>query len=840
MRSLTYVEIDIPAFVQNSPPDSPLPMTTFRFSTDVDYLPSNISAIPSIISVKITPGTISLGEDLGQRTTVEVRFRDHKHIFASESFDSGTFWGKFRGRYGLKLRGYSLRVIVGAVGDALQDMETRNYIIESTDGPTAKGEYKIIAKDVLKFADGDRAQAPALSPGFLLADLTSTVGNLTLSPTGAGDSYGPSGFAAIGGKEIVRFHRLGYDEFDVLLVHADSSSPDQIIDALDTPHTITRVGTINPSTAQSKFGGSSIQFGGGYLQLDGSSDFAFGSEDFTVEFWVRRNATGSTHNLYDSRPSATNGAYLRIQIRSDNVLEVFVNSVGIAGGGALSANQWYHAAVTRASGIMRVFLDGVQLGSNVADSTVYLNPANRPIIGADGNSLGGNPLSGFMDEIKITKGVARYVQAFTPPTAAYSLTGSGDVLWIVRAQYNTLADTHRASDRVQLCLEYLSEDVADLIYDLLVTYASVDPSFVTLANWQTETSTYLNTHYSSLIAEPTAVADLVSELIEQATLAMWWDDVEEQIRLQVLRSISTTADTFDEDVMMEGTLEVQEQPQKRVSQVYTYFNRINPLVNLDQIDNYASTTSASDTASEAEYGSASIKKIFSRWIPAGGRAVADALNDIILARFVTPPRRISFDVLRGSTSAPQLGLGYQVMGWPFQEQDGSDDSVPVQIVSLNPRADVFEVEAEEVFAGTDVVGSSPDRHTILIDANVLNVNLRTIHDSLYAAPTSGITVDCTILDGIIVGSSITSSPAFDVGTWPGGVTVNLTVIGRIEGKGGAGGTGGRDHFAGSNGSVGGAATLPGGSGAAAGSSIDGVSFVTTVGGAGDRRGSQVN
>ena len=159
-KSLTYVEIDIPAFSQNSPPDSPPLMSTFRFATDVGYLPKTIDAIPSLTSLKIDPAQISLGEDLGTRATVTATFRDHRHIFAGENFTAGSFWGKFRARYGLRLRGYNLRVITGALGQALADMEVRNYVIESTDGPSIKGEYKIIAKDVLKFADGDRAQCP--------------------------------------------------------------------------------------------------------------------------------------------------------------------------------------------------------------------------------------------------------------------------------------------------------------------------------------------------------------------------------------------------------------------------------------------------------------------------------------------------------------------------------------------------------------------------------------------------------------------------------------------------------------------------------------------------------
>ena len=106
-KALTYVEIDIPAFTQNSPPNSPLTMQTYRFAVDAGYLPfATIDAIPSIRDVSIDPAMVSLGQDIGQRATVTVTFKDHRHIFAGEAFSSGTFWGKFRARYGLKLRGY--------------------------------------------------------------------------------------------------------------------------------------------------------------------------------------------------------------------------------------------------------------------------------------------------------------------------------------------------------------------------------------------------------------------------------------------------------------------------------------------------------------------------------------------------------------------------------------------------------------------------------------------------------------------------------------------------------------------------------------------------------------
>ena len=102
-RALTYVEIDVPQWTQQSP-DSPVDEATLRFAVATDYLPNSIPAIPSITDISIRPATISLGENLGQRAEVTVTFRDHRHRFDGEDFNSGTFWGKFRARYGLTCR----------------------------------------------------------------------------------------------------------------------------------------------------------------------------------------------------------------------------------------------------------------------------------------------------------------------------------------------------------------------------------------------------------------------------------------------------------------------------------------------------------------------------------------------------------------------------------------------------------------------------------------------------------------------------------------------------------------------------------------------------------------
>ena len=364
-------------------------------------------------------------------------------------------------------------------------------------------------------------------------------------------------------------------------------------------------------------------------------------------------------------------------------------------------------------------------------------------------------------------------------------TRAGDTFTITRGQRGTVAAAHSAQDRVQLALDYAAQSPAN-INDLLVNYAGVPQSYITLPNWQAEITTYLNTVYTATIPEPTSVADLISELIEQVGLVLWWDDIAQQIRLQVLRPVASTADVYDATNYLAGSFNVTEQPEKRLTQVYTYFAKINPLIANDQINNYRSTSFIKDVAAEVSYGTPVIKKVYSRWIASGGRAVADTLGQLLLARFRDPPRRVAFNILRGSLAAPQLGLGYQIGGYPFQNVDGTAAMVPGQITRLNPRADLFEVEVEEISANTIAV-SSPDNHVIIFDANQNNVNLRVVHDSIYGVPPSGTTVNATINAGVVIGATSTGNAAFNVGAWPAGITINLAVKGKIEGKGGAGG-----------------------------------------------------
>ena len=322
-------------------------------------------------------------------------------------------------------------------------------------------------------------------------------------------------------------------------------------------------------------------------------------------------------------------------------------------------------------------------------------------------------------------------------------------------------------------------------------------SFIPVAAWLNETGNFLQRVYTGTITEPTGVNKLISELIEQAALAVWWDDAQQVIRLQVLRQIATNADRFDEGNILETTFRTKEQPEKRLSQVWTYFGQRDPTRKLDQIDNYRSAAATVDLQSQSDYGAAAIKKIFSRWIPFGGRSVALRLNDIILGRYVTPPRRFEWELLKirddGSPQTISPGGGYRVEGWSLQDLSGAMVDVPVQVTTINPMADRIRVEAEEaIFRPFD-----PDDLTnrvIIVDSHFNNFNLLTAHNSIFPEATdedvlAGVNLTCIIEAGVIVGSTSTSTPAFVVpDDWPTGLPITLRVVGRIQGKGGRGGT----------------------------------------------------
>jgi len=184
------------------------------------------------------------------------------------------------------------------------------------------------------------------------------------------------------------------------------------------------VGNAQISTTQSKFGGSSMYFDGtgDYLQNRLTDLTNFGTGDFTMECWIYPTASGSLRAIVDTRGTDINAAYGWFLSASDKLDFLYKGSspFRLTSSGSVSTNTWTHVAVCRASGTLRLFINGNIDGS--ATVTDSLNGAAGTRIGggyADGSGNPGFYLTGYIDDLRITKGIARYTSNFTPQTSQW-------------------------------------------------------------------------------------------------------------------------------------------------------------------------------------------------------------------------------------------------------------------------------------------------------------------------------------------------------------------------------------------------------------------------------------
>jgi hypothetical protein len=172
------------------------------------------------------------------------------------------------------------------------------------------------------------------------------------------------------------------------------------------------------STVQKKFGVSSLLLDGAgdYISLASQPDFDFGIGDFTFESWVYPSTTGTYRSLFDFRSSSIDTGGLSLYLTPTNQAYVYFNNTFLIGPtGIVSTNAWTHIAVCRSSGVTRLFINGAPSGSSYTDTNNY---AQRPLrIGANPDGIYG--FAGFLDDVRVTKGLARYTGAFIPPSAAF-------------------------------------------------------------------------------------------------------------------------------------------------------------------------------------------------------------------------------------------------------------------------------------------------------------------------------------------------------------------------------------------------------------------------------------
>jgi hypothetical protein len=189
--------------------------------------------------------------------------------------------------------------------------------------------------------------------------------------------------------------------------------------------TVSAFGNAAITPSQFKFGDASLSLDGtgDYLTIPDSTDWDFGTGDFTVECYIRFNATGVLMTIAGNYIDSVTG--WSFQYRGTTTSFAFANGdTFLATYSTFSPviGQWYHLAVSRASGTIRLFIDGVQVQSN-ANSTNITGSNNPLAIGFLNYSGGMQYVNGYIDDLRITKGIARYTDNFTLPSESYFYNG---------------------------------------------------------------------------------------------------------------------------------------------------------------------------------------------------------------------------------------------------------------------------------------------------------------------------------------------------------------------------------------------------------------------------------
>jgi hypothetical protein len=188
------------------------------------------------------------------------------------------------------------------------------------------------------------------------------------------------------------------------------------------------VGSAATMVAVNKYGGSSLYLNGttDYLSIPNSTGFNLSTGNFTIEFWVYASVVSGAYGIVGKWTAATsNGGPFAIYISAGTVTVQASTSASVwdviasVSLGAITASTWTHVALVRNGSSFTGYLNGV--GTALATNAVALLVNTDPVIvGVINSNAPSGFFNGYIDDLRITKGVARYTSNFAVPTTTFS------------------------------------------------------------------------------------------------------------------------------------------------------------------------------------------------------------------------------------------------------------------------------------------------------------------------------------------------------------------------------------------------------------------------------------
>ena len=225
-----------------------------------------------------------------------------------------------------------------------------------------------------------------------------------------------------------------FDTDSVLMLHMDGSDASTTFtDSSASAHTMTANGNAQIDNDITKFSQTGLFDGSGdYVSTPNSTDWDFGTGDFTIDFQYRTPADPDTNNarVFLAVGDAIDAsAGVLVRYTTGGGLSVYINGTQYTFAWTPSGSTFYHVALTRSGSNLRAFIDGTQIGSTQSNSAdIQVNQSL--FVGAQNDGgVASSFINASLDELRVVKGTAVWTANFTSPVAAYTSCGavvSGD------------------------------------------------------------------------------------------------------------------------------------------------------------------------------------------------------------------------------------------------------------------------------------------------------------------------------------------------------------------------------------------------------------------------------
>lgn len=283
---------------------------------------------------------------------------------------------------------------------------TSNAVVYTADfAPPTSAFVNVVGTSGGTFVGGTGASTQALN--------TSAVTGSVYPPAiaTASSTQKPNSQAGLGGDPY--FANVG------LLLHGDT--PGALVDSSGSARAVSGP---NPTTGPSRFSTSSMLFdgvGGGVIKPADGPEFVLGSSDYTVEVWVNPSSIpGTSYGGLVSRAGFGYGWYLHLHA---GAVHFSWSTAGTAapndalGPVAPTINSWTHVAAVRSGPTVTVYVGGV--AGTPVPATAIFGAGETLVLGTITPAFNQDYFNGRLEEVRITKGTARYTANFTPLPFAF-------------------------------------------------------------------------------------------------------------------------------------------------------------------------------------------------------------------------------------------------------------------------------------------------------------------------------------------------------------------------------------------------------------------------------------